>query len=158
MEDKKMEDKEKRIEPVMKVIQYNENEYSEKWEYNDKLHREDGPAYIYYRSNIVIHEEWFYKGKNRRDSYGPTITSNYKNGNPKQFTWFNGYEIYNEISFHKNGMTKREIYYSKGRIHRDKKPAIIEKDELGRILKEEYYKEGTPLKMIKHIYDESAFY
>ena len=51
------------MQPERKVT---ENGTLEQWFLGDKLHREDGPAYIRYRDGKVVSERWFIDNKRHR--------------------------------------------------------------------------------------------
>jgi antitoxin component YwqK of YwqJK toxin-antitoxin module len=87
------------------------------WYQNDKLHREDGPALIWYFDNCdIYYEEWHYHDKLHRLD-GPALT----------------------IYYPYTGQISSEQWYYHGKKHRNDKPACIKYNENGQIEYEEWY-------------------
>ena len=61
---------------------------SERWYLNDKLHREDGPAYQrWHKDGQKEYERWWLNGKRHREN-GPARQYWYSNGQKKYENWF----------------------------------------------------------------------
>jgi hypothetical protein len=98
----------------------------EEWFNKDnKLHREDGPAYIEYyeNENGNIWREVYYINGNIHREDGPACIYYYEN---------------------ENGNIWREVYYINGNIHREDGPHVIDYFENGSIKAEWYYLNNTP--------------
>ena len=68
---------------------------SEKWLLNDKLHREDGPAWIEYDKNgKVVEERWYLNGIRHREN-GPAYIK-YKGGAVLQEQWVINGDLHRE--------------------------------------------------------------
>lgn len=146
---------------------------------NDKLHREDGPAFIEFSDDEnPISEQWYIRGrKGRKD--GPAETRYYLNGKPKLQKWFiNGSfgrkdggptvveydqsgKIKTEQWLDSYGLSNRKdgpafvsadgtkIWYYKGNRHRFDGPAVESPEG------NQYYWQGNPVskeKYEKHLY------
>ena len=130
---------------VEKVFDYYENNSikTESYIKEDKLHNEDGPAYIYYNWNgVKNHEVYYIDGVLHRED-GPAAI------------WFSesGDVIYEEYFIngvlHREGGpartiisddgSKTEVYFSGGKRHREDGAAVIGKDVL------EYWYDGNKL-------------
>jgi len=83
---------------------------------NNKRHREDGPAVIWYddTGNIIEEERYYKNGINHRED-GPAVI------------WYN-----------KDGTIEREYYYLNGKYHREDGPADIWYNKDGTIDREIY--------------------
>lgn len=69
--------------------------HSEKWHLNNKLHREDGPAYIRYNpSGKIDYEEWHLNGKLHRTDGPSFIIYNHSERISFQKWYLHGKEIY----------------------------------------------------------------
>jgi len=86
---------------------------------NDLLHRDDGPAYIYYDDDgQIIYEEYYQNGKYHRSDDKPAI-----------------------IVYFETGSIHSVKYLQKGKLHRtDDKPAMIVYSKSGNIVTEKYYR------------------
>lgn len=99
----------------------------EKWQLNDKLHREDGPAYIkYYEDGTTEAEIYYINGKEHREERPAAIY------------------------FHENCEIKLQKYFINGELHNMGEPAYIEYCNLGCLLKEIYYENNKKIKEIIH--------
>ena len=76
-------------EPKVKIEYYdNGQKKSENWFLNDKLHREDGPAYQqWYENGQKDNEGWYLNGKIHRED-GPAYQYWYENGQMKYEEWY----------------------------------------------------------------------
>lgn len=84
---------------------------------DDKLHREDGPAFIEFSyDEHPLYEHWYIHGNKGRMDDGPTETEYYLSGKPKRQKWFTSGSL--------------------GR--KDDKPTIISYDESGKITQKEW--------------------
>ena len=80
---------------------------------NDKWHRTDGPARIFYHKNGNIQAEEYYMNGDRHRTDGPAMIWYYDNGN-----------------------IKSEEYYMNDKRHRLDGPAVIKYSKSGRISRE----------------------
>jgi antitoxin component YwqK of YwqJK toxin-antitoxin module len=107
-------------ELIYKVDYYEDGKVSyERYYLNDKLHRENGPAFIAYDENgKVYYESYYLNGKRHREN-GPAY-----------------------IAYHENGKVSSENYYLNDKLHRENGPAIITDNKNGKVSYEEYYLKG----------------
>jgi hypothetical protein len=104
-----------------------ETPYLVTWERNGEFHRDspsgDLPAYIsyYLESDKIQLEEWFFFGQQGRKTE----------------------DLPSSIRYYENGNKQQEIWYDGGVRHRYGEPAFIEYSELGDIIGESYYINGT---------------
>ena len=68
--------------------------FSERYSLNDKWHREDGPAYIWYNESGKISSEWYYlNDKCHHRENGPAVIWYYESGEIEKKEYFlNGIE------------------------------------------------------------------
>jgi len=98
---------------------------TEEYYRGDKLHREDGPAYIVEEKVVLVTEEYYRDGKPHRDGYAPAF-----------------------ITRNKTGKILSQAYYRGGKMHRDGgQPAYIAyyhnaNDSVAKQMK--YYINGKP--------------
>jgi hypothetical protein len=88
---------------------------------NGKYHRIGGPAYLYWRSNVLAGEGWYIDGTLHRED-GAAMTD-----------------------WHDNGVKVLEEWYFEGMLHRLDGPAKREWNENGREKVCEWYKHGKKL-------------
>ena len=97
----------------------NGNIQYERYYFNGKLHRKDGPAVIcYYENGNKYYEEYYINGESHNED-GPAI-----------------------IYYYENGIIQYEKYYYNDKLHRENKPAIIRYYKDGSIECKEYYING----------------
>lgn len=103
---------------------------------DDKLHREDGPAFIEFSDGEnPLYEHWYIHGKKGRMDDGPTETEYYLNGKPKRQKWFTSGSLGRKddkptiISYDESGkMTQKEWLDTDGIRNRKNGPALIRAD------------------------------
>lgn len=102
------------------IIIYNDH-YIKEYFKNDKVHREDGPAYIkYYLNGIIANQTWFID--NRRHSIDDKFTS----------AWY-----------HPNGMISDVSWYIDDKRQRENdKPTYISWNDDGRLVKKIWFIDG----------------
>jgi len=117
-----------------KVYGYASISYFDK---DDKLHREDGPAFIEFSDDhkTPLSETWYIHGEKGRMDDGPAETRYYLNGNPMRQKWFtNGFlgrkdDKPTVINYDESGkITEKHWINSYGETHRKDGPAIIRAD------------------------------
>jgi len=122
----------------------NKNSYSEEWttKLDDNwnadrvLHREDGPAKIwYYEDGIKHHEEWYINGIYTRDN-GPAVIWYYQNGEIQHEDWytdgkFDRLDKPARIDYYRNGKIKQEEWWIDGNRNKSNGPAIKKYNEDG---------------------------
>jgi len=139
-----------------------------KWYKAGKIHRNNGPAMIFYDGNVKILEEyWYINDKLNRDD-GPAWVKYYENGNVyiEEF-YINGIKKRNEgpacIEYHTNKKTKLETWFDNMNVSRENGPANINYYFNGVIKKEEWYinnllhRENEPA-VIKYFPDKTVKY
>ena len=88
------------------------------WKKNNIIHKDNGPAKIYYNEDETIDREiWYYNGIIHRID-GPA-----------------------KIYYHENGIVDTEIWFKNGKRYRENGPIHINYDEYGNILLESWYGE-----------------
>ena len=77
------------MKPVKEITRrYDGSIRNKKWCLNGKLHREDGPAAIYYREDGSVDDKvWYLNGELHRED-GPAIVRYRKDGSIGQELWF----------------------------------------------------------------------
>lgn len=90
---------------------------------NDKIHRENGPAVIYYQNDSIINKEWFLNNKN-----------------------YSGFDTKAScLEFYEDNMLKKAIWTNKeGFMHSLSHPAYLYYDRINKTNKLMWYFEGIP--------------
>ncbi len=71
-------------------FKYNKHQYKVlRWHHNGKLHREDGPAEIWYEDDYMIYAGWHWNGPLHRED-GPASVHFERNGAKYEFWYING--------------------------------------------------------------------
>jgi hypothetical protein len=129
------------------------------WKNDDgNLHREDGPAQIYYDENgNVTLEIWFEDGKRHRLD-GPAGTVYDENENIEEKLWFENDNQHRlngpaNIEYDKQGNVTEKRWYEYGKCHRLNEPAIIVYDDKGNVTEEIWFKEEK-----RHRLDGPAYF
>jgi len=132
-----------------KVISTHGGSKYTKYYRGDKLHREDGPAFIREDKDGSAAEEYCRDGKGHRDGDLPS----------RIYRSATGIVIYEEyklegkfhrdgdapafVSYDDNGVVTDECYYCDNKLHRDgDAPASIIRNKAGKILSQAYYRGG----------------
>jgi antitoxin component YwqK of YwqJK toxin-antitoxin module len=92
---------------------------NESYYLNDKLHRENGPAFIDYDANGKVYYESYYLNDKLHRENGPAY-----------------------IAYDENGKVSSEQYYLNGNTHRENGPACITYDKNGKVYYEGHYLNG----------------
>lgn len=117
--------------------------HSKKWFQNCKLHRDDGPAQIYFdKNNNIIEEKWCQNGQLHRDN-GPAIVKYYENGKIDKEIWHQNDKVHRDngpavICYYDNSKIKIEEWFQNNNLHRDNGPATVCYYENGIIKNEEW--------------------
>ncbi len=119
---------------------------------NGKIHREDGPASIYYYLNGNKWEELWFKDDKRHRNDGPAYIKYYENGNKKEERWYTGGKKHREdepasIHYYCNGNKTAERWFKDDKRHREDDPAMIKYYKNGNKMKEWWYKNGKRMTM-----------
>lgn len=116
----------------------------EQWFTNGLRNRENGPAWVSYFPNGVVHEEeWWIDDKKERAEDKPAKISYHDNGTPFVKTWYFNNWIHREknpamISYREDGSTEEESWWNEGDLHREGAPARIYYDTQGELEAEWY--------------------
>ena len=95
---------------------------SKHWVFASDLHRDDGPAIIYYDTKGITEREYYYVNNKLHRDNGPS-----------------------QIEYYETGNIKLEAWFIDGVTHRDNKPAFIKYDESGNITNEQWYKNNRDI-------------
>ena len=103
-------------------LEFHENNNSKMYILNEQLHRENGPAVIYYFKNGKIQVEIYLKNDQLHRENGPA-----------------------KIRYNIIGNIEEKHYYQNGKRHREDGPAIIHYNIIGNIEEKHYYQNGTKI-------------
>lgn len=98
----------------------------------DRLHREDGPAFLFYTKSGALTRETYYVDGHYHRIGGPSV-----------------------LWYYENGSIRYESYHKKGVAHREDGPACIEYCKYGGVISAGYWLEGDPYKFWEY-YDISS--
>jgi antitoxin component YwqK of YwqJK toxin-antitoxin module len=123
----------------------------------DELHREEGPADIYYINNKTHLSVWYKNGKLHRDGDLPAYIKYFTTGNVYIKQWFQNDKSHRDedkpaiISYDKEGNIMSEEWYQNDKLHRpiENGPAWIGYNNDGSIKEEQYYLDDKLVEKIK---------
>ena len=118
-----------------------------KYYLDEKVHRNDGPAVIFYFDNGFIgFEKYKLNGKMHRNDDGPAYIEYFEslNGKISKEIYYQNDEMHSingpaEIWYYKNDKIKAEFYHQNGLCYRCDGPAIIYYYPSGFISRKDYY-------------------
>ena len=100
------------------------------WRIKGKLHREDGPAWIYYRPDGTVYsEQWYLNGNLHRED-GPAGINYRQDGTISSETWYLNGKLHREdepamIVYRHDGTIERRVWFLNDEMHREDGPAHI---------------------------------
>jgi len=133
----------------------------EGWLKNENIHRDDGPARIwYYGENEkakIRHKEWQRYGQLHRIDDGPSNIWYYENGKKQYESWFKNGQRHNSQgsavkTYYENGNIEYESWFKNGQWHRDIFPAAVYYNKNGDIIEERWYKDNQWIKTKNYNY------
>ncbi len=104
---------------------------------NDKIHRENGPAVIYYQNDSVINKEWFLNNKN-----------------------YSGFDTKaSSLEFYEDNMLKKAMWTNKdGFLHSFLHPSYLYYDRQSKTNKLMWYSHGTPTRHPDNLHLPTVLY
>ncbi len=137
------DDKRHRIDGPARIYYKNYQKTGEFWYHNGKYHRDDGPAVIYYYNDQKTCEFWYRNGKLHRDD-GSAVIYYYNDQKTSEYWYRDGKQHRDDgpaMICYDNDQKTEEIWYRDGKYHRIDGPAKIYYKN-GHIIKECWYRDG----------------
>lgn len=140
----------------MKVILNRDNIKTESYYVNFKMHRDNEPAYLEYKNDVICYKVYYQNGVTHRLD-GPASISCDKEDNIFSEEYVIEGKLHREdgpafLYYDKANGVYSEEYYMYDTLHRDDGPAVICYDDLNNVYSEEYYQNG-----ITHRIDGPAY-
>lgn len=134
--------------PAITVYRTDGSLLAEHWYINNQLHRQDGPASIFYFPGLkhIMQEEWRCKGVLHRCG-APAVTVYNKAGTVVWQEWYQLGKLHREggpafIERRPEQNCYKEMWFSRGKLHRENGPAVMVLIN-GETVNRSYYLEGV---------------